>query len=91
MDANKLEIGDSFLYERNPNDNNTTGIGEVLDISFSENFIKNVEIKWIWYPQNNFWTVSDWYYVDAIRTWEDFARIITEKEKLALLLTYNFG
>lgn len=88
-----FKLGAIFLYANNPHDENLLGIGEVFDI-IREDDRDKIKIVWLWHPDpvdKTVYTKFHYYTVIDIESWMEFCNLLTEKEKLSLLLKNNFG
>lgn len=94
MSIEDFKIGVSFLYQYTAEEisitaNRILGIGEIIETDIEEDA---VHIKWVWCPSSNDCTIDEWYRRAIIKTvWIHRCKIITEQEKLSLLLKHTFG
>lgn len=88
MKGADFKVGTIFLYKENPFEDltETIGIGEVLTVGD-----RCIEIKWLWAPVIKSYARIDWYNDRHRENWQKYCTILSEKEKLSLLLKHNFG
>lgn len=91
MDMHDLKIGSYFLYDSDTIGVKLKGIGEVVDIAYDrDDVISNIKVKWLWRPKQHMHAKLEWYSASNMIWWWYLCTVIDEKEKLKLLLTYNF-
>lgn len=86
MNRDDFKVGAVFLYSGNPNESTQFGLGKVITVDSGD-----VEIEWLWSPQNTMYCQKDWYQNEHRESWEMYCTLISEKEKFSLLLKHNFG
>lgn len=88
MKFDDFKEGVSFLYKDHPSERiGTVGIGEVLEC----NDCGAIKVSWIWKDRCGGAAGVEWYSSEYVAFWQEYCTPLDKKEKLKLLLKYNFS